>query len=285
MTWASDKGIAWDGANRTVLYFLVYALFVSLPWRRESIPLLLVGFSLAVLGIGLVALARSANNPTAYFKKGRFSAPAGYPNAACALYLLAFWPVAYTAVRRELPVVIRGLLLAAAVALAELALLCQSRGSLVAVPIAVVAYLVVVPQRLRAALGLAVVALAVLSVQGRLLDVFAPIRDGRDPRGVVHDALAAIGISCAGAVAVWLIVSALDRRVGVRPAHDQDGKRCRAGGGGCGPGCGASLSPRPRETASTGPGTTSRRATRRRPAVRISRSAWAATATTSGEWL
>ena len=31
ITWASDKGIAWDGANRTVLYFLVYALFVSLP--------------------------------------------------------------------------------------------------------------------------------------------------------------------------------------------------------------------------------------------------------------
>lgn len=212
VTWASDKGIAWDGANRTVLYFLVYALFVSLPWRRESIPLLVCGFSLAVLGIGLVALARSGNNPTAYFNKGRFSAPAGYPNAACALYLLAFWPVAYTAVRRELPIVIRGLLLGAAVALAELAVLCQSRGSLVAVPIAVVAYLVVVPQRLRAALGLAVVALAVLSVRGRLLDVFAPIRDGRDPRGVVHDALAAIGISCAAAVAVWLIVSALDRR-------------------------------------------------------------------------
>src|SRR6476469_4707064 len=32
---ASDKGIAWDGANRTVLYFVVFAFFVALPWRRE----------------------------------------------------------------------------------------------------------------------------------------------------------------------------------------------------------------------------------------------------------
>ncbi|MDX6414747.1 MAG: hypothetical protein QOH23_2157, partial [Gaiellaceae bacterium] len=97
------------------------------------------------------------------------------------------------------------------------AVLCQSRGSLVAVPIAVVAYLVVVPGRLRAALGLAVVALAVLSVRGRLLDVFAPIRDGRDPRGAVHHALTAIGISCAGALAVWVVVSALDRRLVLGP--------------------------------------------------------------------
>jgi hypothetical protein len=213
ITWASDKGIAWDGANRTVLYFLVYALFVSLPWRRESIPFLLVGFSLAVLAIGLVALARSAGDPSAYFMKGRFSAPAGYPNGACALYLLAFWPVAYAAVRRELPVVVRGGLMATAAALVELALLCQSRGSLFAVPIAIVAYLLIVPGRLRAAIGLAFVALTVLSVRTRLLDVFEPIRDGQDSRAAVHRALAAIGISCAAAFAVWSLVSLLDRRV------------------------------------------------------------------------
>ena len=31
IAWASDQGIAWDGANRTVLYFVVYTLFVALP--------------------------------------------------------------------------------------------------------------------------------------------------------------------------------------------------------------------------------------------------------------
>ena len=213
ISWASDKGIAWDGANRTLLYFLVYALFVSLPWRRESVPLLLGGFSLAVLAIGLVAIARGAGNPTAYFMKGRLSAPAGYPNGACALYLLAFWPLAYAAVRRELPTLVRAGLIAAATALAELALLTQSRGSLFAVPVAVVAYLVVVPQRVRAALGLVLVSLAVLGARGRLLAVFDPIRDGRDPRSAVHHALAAIGISCAAAFAVWFLVALADRRV------------------------------------------------------------------------
>src|SRR3954453_2053226 len=38
IAWSSDKGIAWDGANRTALYFVVFTLFVALPWRRASIP-------------------------------------------------------------------------------------------------------------------------------------------------------------------------------------------------------------------------------------------------------
>ena len=162
IAWASDKGIAWDGANRTFAYFLVYALFAGLPWRRESIPFLLCGFSVVVLAIGLIDLARAVGDPTPFFVKGRFSAPAGYPNAACALYALAFWPLAYVAGRREVPALLRGALLAGATALAELALLPQSRGSLFAVPVAIAVYLLVVPGRLRAAAALTTVAVTVL---------------------------------------------------------------------------------------------------------------------------
>src|SRR6185312_3354383 len=123
VAWSTNRGVAWDGANRTVLYFLVYALFVALPWRRATIPFLLVTFSLAVLGIGIVDLARSIGDTNAFFIGGRFSAPAGYPNAACAVFICAFWPLAYVASRRELHVVARGALLAAAAALVELAVL------------------------------------------------------------------------------------------------------------------------------------------------------------------
>ncbi len=112
IAWSSDRGIAWDGANRTLLYFVVYAMFVALPWRRESIPVLLVSLSLAALGIGLVDLARSIGNTSDFFIIGRFAAPAGYANAACAVFMFAFWPLAYIAARREPPAVVRGLLLA-----------------------------------------------------------------------------------------------------------------------------------------------------------------------------
>src|SRR5205823_7265414 len=143
-TWSSNRGIAWDGANRTILYAFVFALFASLPWRRESLPLLLCSFSIVVAAIGTVDLVRAANgDPARFFIYGRMSAPAGYPNAAAALYLLAIWPPLYAAARRELPTVARAVLLGVATVLGELAVLAESRGSLFAVPVTIVVYLLV----------------------------------------------------------------------------------------------------------------------------------------------
>jgi O-Antigen ligase len=217
IAWASDQGIAWDGANRTFVYFFVYALFAALPWRRESVPFLLCGFSVAVLAIGIIDLARASGDPAPFFIFGRFSAPAGYPNAACALYVLAFWPLAYVAGRREVPAILRGALLAGATALAELALLPQSRASLIAVPVAAVVYLLVVPGRLRAAAGLATVAVTVLLARAPLLDLFERVRDGKDASGAIHSVLTTIAISAVAVLVFWTIVAAVDRRFELGP--------------------------------------------------------------------
>ena len=214
IAWSSDRGIAWDGANRTLLYFVVYALFVALPWRRASIPVLLVSLSLAALGIGLADLARAMGDPASFFSYGRFIAPAGYANAACAVYLFAFWPLTYIAARREPPAVVRGLLLAGGTALVELAVLTQSRGSLVAFPVAVVAYLLIVPRRLRAACALLVVALATLLAKNTLLDVFDPVRlSSTDADDAIRSALAAIAVSAAAVFILWTIVAVVDGRL------------------------------------------------------------------------
>jgi hypothetical protein len=216
--WSSDKGIAWDGANRTLLYFVVYTLFVALPWRRASIPVLIGALSLTALGIGLADLARSVDDPTAFFIIGRFAAPAGYPNAACALYVFAAWPLAYIAARREPPALLRGALLASATALVELAVLTQSRGSLFAVPVAVVAYLLIVPRRLRAAFALAVLSVTVLLSRGRLLDVFDPVRLGQpNAEAAIRSALGAIALSAAAVLVLWTLVALLDRRLELAP--------------------------------------------------------------------
>jgi hypothetical protein len=217
IAWSSDRGIAWDGANRTLLYFVVYGLFVALPWRRASIPVLLVSLSLAALGIGLADLARAMGDPAAFFSYGRFIAPAGYANAACAVYLFAFWPLAYIAARREAPAVIRGVLLAGATALVELAVLTQSRGSLVAVPTAAVAYLLIVPRRLRAACALLVVALATFLASNTLLDVFDPVRLGSNADGAISSALVAIAVSAAAVFILWTIVAFVDGRLDLSP--------------------------------------------------------------------
>ena len=218
VSWSEDKGIAWDGANRTLLYALVYGLFASVPWRRESIPVFMCGLSLAALAIGLVDLARAAaGDPERFFVFGRFSAPAGYPNAACAVYFFGFWPLAYLAARREVAPLARGVLLAAATALAELVLLTQSRGSLYAGPVGVVAFVLFVPQRLRAALALAAVGIAVLAAHGPLLDVFDAVRSDTGAEAALRDALTAIGVSAGAVLVVWTIVAMLDRRSSVEP--------------------------------------------------------------------
>jgi len=39
--WAQVKGDAWDGANRTLLYLVVYAFFVLVPWRLLTVAVLI----------------------------------------------------------------------------------------------------------------------------------------------------------------------------------------------------------------------------------------------------
>jgi len=213
IAWSTDRGVAWDGANRTVLYFLVYALFVVLPWRRASIPVLLVALSLAALGIGIVDLVLSIGATGDFFISGRLAAPAGYPNAACAVFVFAFWPVAYLASCRELPALGRALLLAAGTALVELAVLTQSRGSLFAVPVAAVAYLAIVPHRLRAASALLVVAAATFFARNPLVDVFDAVRaGGPQADDAIRSALGAIAVSAAAVFVVWTLVALVDRR-------------------------------------------------------------------------
>src|SRR5688572_23625592 len=48
ITWAGVKGDAWDGANRSLLYFSVFALFAIPRWRWSSAAIVMGGFSLAV---------------------------------------------------------------------------------------------------------------------------------------------------------------------------------------------------------------------------------------------
>jgi O-Antigen ligase len=218
IAWSGDRGIAWDGANRTLLYFVVFALFVLLPWRRESVPVLLAGLSVVTLGIGLADLARASSDPAPFFSYGRFAAPAGYANAACAAFIFAFWPLAYMAARREPPAVVRGVLLGLATALVELAVLTQSRGSLFAVPVATICYLLIVPRRLRAALALVVVAGGTLVARNRLLEVFDPVRLGQADAGhAIRSALAVIALTVAGVAVVWTGVALVDRRLQLAP--------------------------------------------------------------------
>ncbi len=181
IAWAHQKGVAWDGANRTVLYAVVFALFALWPVRGNAAAFLAGAFGLGVAAVGLVELLKvgGATLSVQYFHEGRLSEPTGYVNANVALWFSAFWPCVILAGRREVHPLLRGLLLAASGLLAALAVLGESRGWVLVLPFVAVLAIVVVPGRGRTIAALAAVSLGVLAILGPLLDVYDAFR----PRG------------------------------------------------------------------------------------------------------
>jgi tetratricopeptide (TPR) repeat protein len=179
--WAGVPGDAWEGANRTLLYLLVFALFACFPQRGATAALLVCAWTVALVGVALFtalhvdAAAGSPARLTALLPGGRLVYPAGYVNAAAAQWLMAFWPALLLARERRLPWGLRGVLAGGAVVLAEVALLSQSRGSVYATAALAVLVFALLPGRVRTfalaipvAGGIGAAAPAVLRVSDRV---------------------------------------------------------------------------------------------------------------------
>jgi hypothetical protein len=215
IAWAGIPADAWDGANKTFVYLVCVVAFAYSTWRSASVAALLVTFGVAVAILGVVqfALAAHGADPTSYFVAGRLAAPTGYQNANAAFFLIALWPVLLTAVRRGVPVVLRALLFACASALLELALLSQSRGSLVALPIAYALVLLVARRRVRLVLFSVVPVAPAAAAAPRLLDVYTAVVSGDDPSPTLRRALTAILVTAAAAAAAGGVAAVVDRQL------------------------------------------------------------------------
>jgi len=174
IVWAAVQGDAWDGANQTLFYFTVYALFSR--WRVNArIAALFVSlYAVAVASIGLIAIERAVHggHPASILFDSRLASPIDYPNGEAALFLIPLWPVLYLVSRKELPSFVRGLLAASGSLLLQLAVLAQSRGSMYAFPIVFLLFVVLVNGRGRVLVSaLTVIAVSSLNLS-KLLDVY-----------------------------------------------------------------------------------------------------------------
>jgi O-antigen ligase len=211
IAWADARGDAWDGANRTLLYLTVFALFAALQWKRTEAAAFLAGFALATAGAGAWEIVRAiAGNAEAVFPDGRLAAPIDYENATAALCLAAFWPAVLLAARRSTPWLARGVLLAAAGVLLQLCILAQSRGSLIAGPVTLAVAVALTRDRGRLLLALTAIAVTTLAALPALLAVY---RDAPPPEsGTLVPAGIAIALSAAVLLAAGLASESLDRR-------------------------------------------------------------------------
>lgn len=171
MLWANDPAAAWEGANRTLVLLVVYALFALWPLRPTAALALI---ALWCLGIGAVALWTVLSFQTAgaaLFYDARLIDPVGYINANAALWLSAAWPALVLAGRAQTPPWLRAALAATAVLCAALVVLTLSRGALIAATLTLVVLFALVPGRARTLGVLAVIVCAVAAVTPSLLDL------------------------------------------------------------------------------------------------------------------
>jgi hypothetical protein len=174
IAWAQSPGDALQGSNRALLYLLVFTLLLVLPWTAEAALIALVAFTLAIGVIALVILFRlaSQDHVAQLVIGGRLASPTGYFNASVALFMIGAVLGIVLASRRELPGLLRGLLLAMAAAGLQLALIGQSRGWLFTLPLVVLVTIVVVRDRLRVAAAAVLPVAAALIPVHRLIGVF-----------------------------------------------------------------------------------------------------------------
>jgi tetratricopeptide (TPR) repeat protein len=206
--WAAVPGNAWEGANRTLLYLLVFALFACWRQRGASAALALGAWTLALIAVAaFAALHVNAAGPAALrtlLPGGRLQYPTGYVNANAAQWLMAFWPALLLARAGSLPWGVRGLLAGGAVLLAEVALLSQSRGSLYTTPVMLVLVFALLPGRTRTFAVLVPVLAGIGAAAPAVLRVGDDLRHEAVVPATVHSATAAM---FAAALAVGLAVA------------------------------------------------------------------------------
>jgi hypothetical protein len=231
VAWAADKGDAWDGANRSLLYLTVYALFLVLPWTIRSGTLVLGVYAAGICALAVTAIARALHGADPdLFIQGRFAVPTEYPNANALLLLSGFWVGLGFATRRELPAPLRAAGAAAVVFLPQAALLSQSRGSLVAVPLTAFLVVALVPGRVRTLAGLLLAAAALAVTWDTHLRVYRVAEDGGPAlRDALERSVVAMALTGAAAALVGLGWALLDRRVELGPVAQ---RRLRLGAAG-----------------------------------------------------
>jgi tetratricopeptide (TPR) repeat protein len=214
--WAGVPGDGWEGADRTLLYLLVFALFACWRQRGASAALLLgVWVAAMIVLAAYVAVRISAASGAPLSRElpfGRLLYPTGYANANAALWLIAAWPALLLARSRRLAWALRGAFAGGAVLLALVALLSQSRGAFYATPLMLVLVFVFLPGRVRSFVVLVPVVAAVGAAAPAVLRVGNHLAQDNVVPSTLHHAVAALFIAAVAAGVVVALGALVEQR-------------------------------------------------------------------------
>jgi hypothetical protein len=192
IAWADDGGVALEGADRTLLYLVAFLLFALWPQLPATAAWVLGLWTFGIGAIAVITLVRvgAVADPATLFAGDRLFKPVGYVNAQAAMWLMALWPAVTLAASRRVPWPVRGIAAALAVVLLDVALLSQSRGSILALPVCALLLVAIVPGRLRTIAVLVPVLGAAAAALPKVLDVGDALN--AHDAGAVQDAAGAV---------------------------------------------------------------------------------------------
>ncbi len=203
--WAADKGAALIGADRVLLYLIVFWLFAGLEFTRRRLELSLLAYLLAIGALAVVVLVELATGPAPQLLiTGQLAAGLGYHNGTAALGTIgAVGSILASCSRSHRPAV-RAALAGGAAACISLSLLAQSRGWLYTLPVIIVIVLAIIPRRGRTAAWALIPAGAALATLPWVAHSWA-VADGTTGAG--HQTVAAADMATARAALVAALLS------------------------------------------------------------------------------
>jgi tetratricopeptide (TPR) repeat protein len=228
VAWADDGGVALEGADRTLLYLAAFLLFALWPQRPATAAWVLGLWTFGIGAIAVITLVRvgAVADPSTLFDGDRLTEPVGYANAEAAMWLMALWPAVTFAASGRVPWPLRGVAAALAVVLLDVALLSQSRGSILALPVCAVLLVAIVPGRLRTIAVLVPVLGAAAAALPKVLDVGDAL-DGTDAGAVQHAASSVTSTVLLLAAAAGVVVALVAAWETLRPPAVATGARIR----------------------------------------------------------
>jgi UDP-GlcNAc:undecaprenyl-phosphate GlcNAc-1-phosphate transferase len=212
----SVEGAIVEG-NRWLAYGALLLLMVVLVRSQRRAALLLAAVGAGVIAVALSVLVRLlGHDPGTLFLGGRLNSPLGYINGEGCLFAMGFWLcMAAAETRRGL---IAGPAAGMATLMASLTLLTQSRGTALAMLVALMVVVALVPGRARRVYALLAVGAGIALAAPAALHVYSSSHGGGVSVDIGHAAGRALLAASLGVAVVWALLCECWRLMSVRSA-------------------------------------------------------------------
>jgi O-antigen ligase/polysaccharide polymerase Wzy-like membrane protein len=235
--WSPAPDVAIATGQRILTYALAFGLGIwlcNLLGRRVHLALVPLAVAGAFAGVFTVVGVLTADHVGRYLETdATLEFPLGYRNANAAFFAIALWPALGLASRSVTAWPVRAAALATATLCIDLAMLSQSRASLLGGAAALAVYLLFAHDRARRLGWLVLAALPALPIIPSLVDLFhagtgdAPLSAALDE---LHRAGRAVVLTTLLSLAIGTAVALLGKRVPASPRRVQIANRATAVG-------------------------------------------------------